>query len=97
MIIFFSPFLWIGVILPFFHWDGNVLLFNALQKMVTRGVTMASSQIFNILIESPSCPWNLFGSNEQISFNISVDWIFKVVSKNRWLVEGKFGNTLELS
>ena len=55
-------FLWIGTTLPFFHSEGNLLVFRNNLKIIFRGLQIASPHSFTIGILIISWPWALFES-----------------------------------
>ena len=76
-----SSFLCAGIIFLFFHMSGKIPFFNDFSKMIFRGIVTGSLQIFIILIDLLSYPWDLPKFNEFIIYNISL-----FVTKKQWIL-----------
>ena len=68
----FFVFLWTGITLAFFHRLGKTDWLTDITKSIFKGSTIASKQIFSILIDMWSWPWTLFISKDVIIFRISL-------------------------
>ena len=83
---YFSLFLWMGTMFPFFHSEGKTPVRRACLKIISGGTQIESPHIFSMRILMLSCSWALFKSRFWMNFpislseNVTVEWRLSVIS-----------------